>query len=83
MGFLVGDGPGMSDDDCGASVGASVVTGASVITGLAVGVTVGTCSMGAEEGVRVGSFVRGEMVGEPSGKAGQNAGHAPPRGPGS
>ncbi len=35
--------------------------------------------MGDAEGVRVGSVVRGVMVGEPSGKAGQNAGHAPPR----
>ena len=35
--------------------------------------------MGDAEGVRVGSFVRGEMVGEPSGSAGQKAGHAPPR----
>ena len=35
--------------------------------------------VGAEEGVWLGSFVCGEMVGEPSGKAGQNAGHAPPR----
>ena len=39
---------------------------------------VGTDTMGDAEGVRVGSFVRGEMVGEPSGSAGQNAGHAPP-----
>ena len=28
------------------------------------------------EGVRVGSFVRGVMVGEPSGSAGQKVGHA-------
>jgi len=28
------------------------------------------------DGVRVGSFVRGEMVGDPSGRAGQNAGQA-------
>ena len=43
------------------------------------GLTVGSISKGGE-GLRVGSFVSsGEMVGEPSGKAGQNAGHAPPR----
>lgn len=41
--------------------------------------TFGRFSMGDAEGVMVGSFVRGEMVGEPSGKAGQNAGQAPPR----
>ena len=40
---------------------------------------VGTVTMGDAEGVRVGSFVRGEMVGESKGSAGQNAGHAPPR----
>lgn len=34
---------------------------------------------GDADGVRVGSFVRGETVGEPAGMAGQNAGHAPPR----
>ena len=39
----------------------------------------GNFSIGDSEGVRVGSFVRGEMVGEPSGKAGQNTGNAPPR----
>ena len=33
-------------------------------------------SVGDFEGVKVGSFVRGEMVGDPSGKAGQNAGQA-------
>ena len=83
MGFLVGDGPGMSDEypydiliPCGAFVGVSVVTGGA---GSTVGSAVGTFSTGDEEGLRVGSFVCGEMVGEPSGKAGQNAGHAPPR----
>ena len=40
---------------------------------------VGTVTMGDAEGVSVGSFVRGEMVGEPGGSAAQNAGHAPPR----
>ena len=33
-------------------------------------------SVGDLEGVRVGSFDRGEMVGEPAGKAGQNVGQA-------
>lgn len=41
-------------------MGVSVVTGA----GSTVGVTVGTFSTGDEEGLRVGSFVCGEMVGE-------------------
>ena len=38
---------------------------------IAVGLDVGEL-----EGVSVGSFVRGGMVGDPSGKAGQNAGQA-------
>ena len=89
VGFLVGDGPGMSDNDCGASVGA-LVTSISPGVGLSVvhiqeGESVGSFVRG--KGITVGSFVRGEMVGEPPGrrkmrKAGQNAGHAPPRGPG-
>jgi len=33
-------------------------------------------SVGDFEGVRVGSFDRGAMVGDPSGKAGQNVGQA-------
>lgn len=33
-------------------------------------------SVGDLEGTRVGSFVRGEMVGESSGSAGQNTGQA-------
>ena len=33
-------------------------------------------SVGDLEGVKVGSFDRGAMVGDPSGKAGQNVGHA-------
>ena len=33
-------------------------------------------SVGDLDGTRVGSLVRGEMVGEPSGRAGQNAGQA-------
>lgn len=90
VGFRVGDGPGMSEDCCGESVGKSVgvsvgfsvgvsVTGAAV-TGAAVGAIVGTAvSLGDEEGVSVGSSDFGGMVGEPSGKAGQNFGHAPPR----
>ena len=36
-----------------------------------VGLTVGDL-----EGVRVGSFDRGAMVGDPGGRAGQNVGHA-------
>ena len=32
--------------------------------------------VGDSEGVRVGSLDRGEMVGDPSGKAGQNVGQA-------
>lgn len=40
---------------------------------------VGTDTMGDAEGVRVGLFVRGEMVGESGGSAAQKAGHAPPR----
>lgn len=32
--------------------------------------------MGDLDGVSVGSFVRGLMVGDPSGRAGQNAGQA-------
>ena len=53
--------------------------GLAVGTISTVGLTVGRISTGGE-GLRVGSFVScGEMVGEPSGKAGQNAGHAPPR----
>lgn len=32
--------------------------------------------LGDLEGVRVGSFVRGVMVGEPGSSAGQNVGHA-------
>ena len=53
--------------------------GLAVGTISTVGLSVGSISTGGE-GLRVGSFVSsGEMVGEPSGKAGQNAGHAPPR----
>ena len=33
-------------------------------------------SVGDLEGVRVGSFDRGAMVGDPGGRAGQNVGHA-------
>ena len=33
-------------------------------------------SVGDLEGVRVGSLDRGEMVGEPAGRAGQNVGQA-------
>lgn len=63
----------------GAAVTGAAVTGAAV-TGAAVGVIVGiTVSLGAEDGVKVGSSDFGGMVGEPSGNAGQNAGHAPPR----
>ncbi len=91
VGFRVGDGPGMSEDCCGESVGKSVgvsVTGAAVgvsvtgaaVTGAAVGVIVGTSdSLGDDEGVSVGSSDFGGIVGDPSGNAGQNAGHAPPR----
>ena len=32
--------------------------------------------VGIGEGTNVGSFVRGEMVGDPAGTAGQNSGHA-------
>lgn len=77
------DGGESDDDDGGESEGGSEggsvggSTGESVVT--ATGVAVGVLSMGGAEGVRDGSSVCGEMVGEPSGKAGQNAGHAPPR----
>lgn len=59
-----------SDNDCVPSVGKFVVTG---------GIVVGSVSVGDAEGVVVAMLSCGEIVGEPSGKAGQNAGHALPR----
>lgn len=53
------------------TVGAAVVTILMLISGDAEGLRVGDL-----EGTSVGSFVRGEMVGEPSGRAGQKAGQA-------
>ena len=68
--------PNMSwnDNDCVASVLASV--GEFVVTG---GFLVGSTSVGDAEGVIVIMLSSGEIVGEPSGKAGQNVGHALPR----
>ncbi len=63
----MGDGPGMSDDCSGESVGMSVGT---AVTCTAVGVIVGNrVSLGDEEGVRVESSDFGGMVGEPTSRA--------------
>ena len=62
MGFPLGDGSGIGLVD-------GPVEGASVVPGLAEGVTVENCSIGAEEGLWAGSFVRGEMAGEMVGEA--------------
>jgi hypothetical protein len=65
-----------SDDSCCSMSGLSLCPSPpQVFVWFNVGLLDGL-SVGDLEGVRVGSLDRGEMVGEPAGRAGQNVGQA-------